>query len=265
MLETFRASDGYTFTLERRTHPTPRGRVVLLHGIRSHAGWYAASCEKLTNAGYETCFLERRGSGRNLVARGDTPGYRRLVADVVEYIQTQSPLPLHLVGISWGGKLAALVAQQVRAQSLVLIAPGFVPKVRPSFTLRFRIAIARVLKPTRLFSIPLNAPELFTRNSTRQAFLRANPHDLHEATARFFVSSVAMDLKLRPQEPFPCPTLTLLAGDDEVIDNSKTRAFLGHRSEFKEYPGLAHTLEFEDPDLRFVNDILDWLAVSASA
>ena len=81
----FRASDGYPFYY-RRYAPAgaPRARVVFVHGIRSHGGWYTRSCCALAAAGFEVYFLDRRGAGLNTAHRGDAPGFRRLLDDVVE-------------------------------------------------------------------------------------------------------------------------------------------------------------------------------------
>jgi alpha-beta hydrolase superfamily lysophospholipase len=264
LVETFVASDGYEFTLERRV-PTapPRGRIILLHGIRSHAGWYHASCNKLTAAGYETCFLERRGAGRNLAARGDCPGRKRLLHDIVEFHSAQPPLPTHLVGISWGAKLAVAASAKIRPVSLVLIAPGFVPRIQPSLRERLRILWARLTHPKKLFDVPLNDAELFTDNPEWRAYLSTNPHDLHQATARFFVASVALDWQLKFTTQLPCPALMLLAGNDQVIDNAKTRNYVARwkldQESIIEYPEMQHTLEFEDTRLTFVDDVLEWL------
>ena len=260
----FAASDGYEFAWDEFAPPgEPRGRIVVVHGIRSHAGWYAGSCAKLAAAGYEVGFLERRGAGRNTVARGDCPGFRRLRQDIVEFLSSRPPMPTHLMGISWGGKLAVAVAAVVPVASLVLVAPGFVPRVRTPSRERLRIAVARLLAPTKLFAVPLNAPDLFTADPRWQEFLRTNPHDLHQATARFFVASVALDIRLR-RTTNDTPTFTLLAGNDRVIDNAATRAYAAKfthpANRAIEYPALAHTLEFEDPALKFVDDILAWLA-----
>lgn len=260
----FAASDGYRFAWDRFAPPgPPKGRVVVVHGIRSHAGWYAGSCAKLAAAGYEVCFLDRRGAGRNQQARGDCPGFRRLRRDVVEFLAAQPPLPTHLMGISWGGKLALAAAVAAPVASLVLVAPGFVPRVRTPLAERVRITLARLVRPTRLFDVPLNAPELFTRDPAWQEYLRTNPLDTHRVTARFLVGSAALDFRLR-RTPNPLPTLTLLAGDDRVIDNAATREYLARfphpANRVVEYPGRAHTLEFEDPSLGFADDILAWLA-----
>ena len=264
MARNFVTSDGYDFAWDEFAPVGEvRGRIVVVHGIRSHAGWYAGSCAKLAAAGYEVCFLERRGAGRNTVARGDAPGFRRLRQDIVEFLASRPPMPTHLLGISWGGKLALAAAAVAPVASLLLVAPGFVPRVRTSWRERLRFTAARLFAPTKLFDVPLNAPELFTRDPAWQAYLRTNPHDTHRATARFFVGSAALDLRLR-RTPNPTPTLTLLAGDDRVIDNAATRAFVAKfphpANRVIEYAGSAHTLEFEDRELAFVGDILAWLA-----
>jgi len=260
----FVTSDGYAFAWDEFAPPgEARGRVVVVHGIRSHAGWYAGSCAKLAAGGYEVCFLERRGAGRNTAQRGDAPGFRRLRQDIVEFLASRPPVPTHLLGVSWGGKLAVAAAAVTPVASLVLVAPGFAPRVRTPLGERLRLTAARLLQPTRLFDVPLNAPELFTRDPAWQDYLRTNPHDTHRATARFLVGSAALDFRLR-RTANPTPTLTLLAGDDRVIDNAATRAYVARfthaANRVVEYAGLAHTLEFEDRELAFVEDILAWLA-----
>ncbi len=51
----------------------PRGELVFIHGIQSHAGWYEYSCTRFSQAGYRVSFLDRRGAGMNAAARGDAP------------------------------------------------------------------------------------------------------------------------------------------------------------------------------------------------
>jgi alpha-beta hydrolase superfamily lysophospholipase len=84
--------------------------VVYLHGIQSHGGWYRHSCERVAGIGFDVYFLDRRGAGLNQPARGDTPSFQRLLDDVVEFLGIHSAGSkgnTFLVGISWGGKLAA--------------------------------------------------------------------------------------------------------------------------------------------------------------
>jgi alpha-beta hydrolase superfamily lysophospholipase len=268
--ETFAASDGYRWRWRSYAAAgRPWADVVCLHGIQSHAGWYGHSCARLARAGCDVAFLDRRGSGRNPEARGDTPSWRRLADDVAEFLadrrRSRPGRPTVLLAVSWGGKLA--VALQRRrpglADALVLLCPGIRPRVGPSWRQRLAILWARLTRPSRLFPVPLSDPELFTATPPWQQFLRDDPLAVHRATARFLVESVRLDAYLRwcPRR-VTVPTLLLLAGADRIIVNEATRAFVARfagPTEVLEYPAAHHTLEFEpDPD-RHTDDVLSWL------
>jgi alpha-beta hydrolase superfamily lysophospholipase len=272
-VETFTAGDGYRWRY-RRYAPAhgPRGHVVCIHGIQSHGGWYEYSCTRLRQAGFAVSFLDRRGSGLNEQNRGDTPGFRRLLDDLAEFLTSPAAnpgtprIPVFLVAISWGGKLG--VALQRRHPGLVsglaLLCPGFFPLVRPTLKQRLGIAWSRLVRPRRLFPVPLSDPELFTATPRWQQFLRDDPLSLRQATARFFIESVRLDgyLWVVPGH-VQVPVLLLLAERDRIIDNARTRKFVEQFAtkdkEVIEYPGAHHTLEFEpDPD-RFIGDLQGWL------
>lgn len=274
-LQTYTASDGYR--CHYREYPpagTLRGRVVFVHGIQSHAGWYEHSCRRLSEAGFAVSFLDRRGSGQNEQARGDTPSFRRLLDDIAEFLQPlrqQNPtLPIFLAGISWGGK--PVTALQRRhpglCDGLALLCPGFRPQVRPSRKERLGIVWSRLTASRRLFPVPLSDPQLFTATPRWQQFIRDDPLSLRQATARFFVESVRLDLYLRfAVSHVRLPVLLLLAEHDRIIDNARTRTYVGRfpsvDKELHEYAGAHHTLEFEEnPDV-FIADLLNWLGRQA--
>src|SRR3954463_16015950 len=101
------AGDGYALhTAVWPTEGRPRGRVVVLHGVQSHGGWYHNLGRTLAEAGYETHFPDRRGAGANREDRGHTPSPRRLIDDIAEYLRSlregDPGAPLALAGISWG-------------------------------------------------------------------------------------------------------------------------------------------------------------------
>src|SRR3954454_23827173 len=97
------ASDGYA--LHTTTWPVEgelKGRVVVLHGVQSHGGWYHHLGRTLAGAGDEATFPDRRGSGANQVDRGHTPSARRLLDDLAELLESlraRSPAaPIALAG-----------------------------------------------------------------------------------------------------------------------------------------------------------------------
>ena len=269
-LSTFPASDGYAFHF-RRSAPAgaPRARLVFVHGIRSHGGWYTRSCARLAEAGFDVYFLDRRGAGLNESHRGDAPSFRRLLDDIAEFVthvRAEGPaLPTFLCGISWGGKLAVGVPYRAPGlvDGLVLLCPGLAPKITPPFVQRARIAGARVFRPRKVFPIPLNDPELFTANPEWQRFVDADPHGLRQATARFLFSSFSLDIYLRrAARRVTMPTFLALAEHDRVIDNARTAAFVARfpgPTEVKTYPGAHHTLEFEGDGHPWLGDVVRWI------
>ncbi|MGF1580199.1 MAG: alpha/beta fold hydrolase [Gemmataceae bacterium] len=265
----FRSSDGYTWKYRSYSPPSEvRGHVVCLHGIQSHSLWYEGSCQRMAGEGFAVSFLDRRGSGINEQARGDTPSFRRLLDDVAEFVRPlrSTGAPVILLAISWGGKLA--VGFQRRHPGLIdgmiLVAPGFCPRVQPSFAEKVKIAWSSLVRPGRHFPIPLNDPELFTTNAERLQFLREDPLALHEATGRFLAQSTRLDWYLPwAKKRVNIPVLLMLAEHDRIIDNDRTRKFVGGFATedvtILEYPGAHHTLEFE-PDPSFVfDDLSEWL------
>ena len=246
------------------------GRVVVLHGIQSHSEWYLDLGRTLAALGVEAHFPDRRGSGNNTENRGDTPNAQRLVDDVAERLEAlreQEPeAPVGLVGISWGGKLAAVVAGERPdlVDALALICPGLVPRVDPGPWSRLGIGLALAIRPRTTFRIPLSDPELFTANPPAIEYI-ANDHlALRRATARFMLASRTLDRRVRRLvNQIRTPTLLMLAGRDRIIDNPRTLNFLralpsGDRMVI-DYPDAHHTLEFEPDPYRYSTDLADWL------
>lgn len=276
-IEAHASSDGYSW--KYRKYPAagmPRGAVVFVHGIQSHAGWYESSCTQLAQAGYDVCLLDRRGAGMNAEERGDAPNFRRLLDDVAEFL-TALPrtvprghaarrLPVFLGGISWGGKLAVALERRHPGlvDGLMLLCPGIFAKVRPPFWDRLSIFFTRLFRPRKKYPIPLSDPELFTASPDWQQFLRDDPLRLHQATARLLMESVRLDGYLRFAAKYVhVPVLLLLAGDDRIVRNEKTLAYVDRFATpdktVIEYPGAHHTLEFEpDPNV-FIGDMRAWL------
>ncbi len=277
-VEEHRASDGYLWKYRKYSRTRqPRGIVVFVHGIQSHAGWYEYSCTQLAESGYDIYFLDRRGSGMNAEARGDAPSFRRLLDDIAEFLtalprttadeQKRGLVPVFLAGISWGGKLA--VGLERRHPGLVngimLLCPGFFAKVRPTLWQRIGIFFSRLFRPRASYPIPLNDPELFTASQEWQQFLRDDPLRLHQATARLLVESVRLDGYLRFAPKYVhVPVLLLLAADDRIIRNELVRGFVEKfvtpDKQIIEYAGASHTLEFEPRPALFLKDIHDWLS-----
>lgn len=268
---TFEASDGYPIHVAVWPPVVPiKGQAVVLHGVQSHSGWYRTLGRTLAAAGYRASFPDRRGSGPNQRDRGHAPSGRRLVQDIAEWIRRQRgehpALPIVLAGISWGGKLAVILAAQYPelVDGVALICPGLLPRVGVSQREKLQIAWSLVTNRRRKFPIPLSDPALFTSNPQAQAFIASDPLSLREGTAGLLAASFFIDRQVqRAQGRLHQPALLMVAGQDRIVDNARTldyfRRLATRRQTIIEYPEGHHTLEFEADPTRYARDLIGWI------
>ena len=164
------ASDGvHLHYLHWRSGTPPSAVLVFLHGIASHAGWFAETAADLSHQGVDVYGLDRRGSGRSDGPRGHLARYERALDDVEQLVRLVSSdhpgTPVFLAASSWAAKLAVVYAAQRPGplSGLLLLGPGLLPRVSLSPCApgpgRRRASGAT---PARL-PIPLT-PELYTAN-----------------------------------------------------------------------------------------------------
>ncbi len=256
---------------ELTTAAGPACRAVLyVHGIQSHCGWYEASAARLQSAGFAVLQFDRRGSGRNTQQRAHAESARQLIDDTLcclsELLRQSGEKRAHALGVSWGGKLVAAmhVTDPSRTASLTLITPGLYPLVGVSNAEKFRIGLSMLSKPTNLFDIPLNDPGLFTSVPKWMAFLRDDPLQLHQATAGFYLASRRMDrIALALGDAPSVPIHLMLAADERIIDNERTRHFVRElrwpNRVITTYQHSRHTLEFDPDRDAYLDDLVRWL------
>lgn len=272
----YRASDGYPLQYRHwRPAGSPRGIVIALHGIQSHGGWYQYSCRRLAEEGYEVFFLDRRGSGLNARERGHAPHEDRLIADVRQFLlglkweRRNAPhCPLTLMGVSWGGRLAAACAASHPQDfdGLALLYPGLYPRQRPTWRQRYQLEWA-ASAGWGTYSVPiqLNDPALFSDSPAWQEFIRRDELALHRVTVDFLRANLRLGPRIEQRAAnIRGPVLMMLAGKDRIIDNAANRAWLQRlnrttTTRLIEYPDACHTLEFEPRPEKFVGDLLSWL------
>lgn len=258
--------------------PAPPGSPAVLHvhGIQSHCGWYTDTAAAINAAGFAVVQYDRRGSGRNERDRGHAESAVQLIQDGLrcarKLCEFSGQRKVHLVGVSWGGKLvtAMHVHEPAITASLVLVAPGLFPIVDVTTAEKFRIGWSMVSNPTRHYDIPLNDPAYFTADPKWVEFLNNDALQVRQATAGFFLASRRMDricAKL-PSAP-PVPVQLYLAGEERIINNAATRAFIEKlgwpRWRVKLFERSRHTFEFGPDREEFAADLVGWLRDASSA
>ena len=258
----------------------PRGRILALHGIQSHSGWYSWSSRFLAERGYEVWFPDRRGAGHSRNPDSGNLSLERLTADVVELLDrlrqlsreaaletAAPPAPVYLLGLSWGGRLATAVAAATPGliDGLILLYPAVAAHVGPS---PVQAAVLRWLCRRGLgglrFGIPLNDPALFTDDPETQEMIRTDELALRKAPAAVLHAGVQLVERVQnPRLSLTMPVLLLLAGADRIVDSAATRAIVeraaGDHCTTRVYSAAAHTLEFDREREQIFADLAGWL------
>lgn len=262
--------DGYRACGRYWRVPDPRGAVLYHHGIQSHCGWYEGSAAKIAEAGYCVLQMDRRGSGMNSTDRGHAESAEQLIGDACaardELHKRSGLLNHHVIGVSWGGKLAvtAHVTDPTSTLSLTLVTPGLFPLVGVSKPEMARIGFAMLYEPEKLFDIPLNDADLFTGVPRWQRFFNTDELTLRRCTAGFYLASRRMDkMVAKFGKAKPVPVHLFVAGGERIIDNEKTLAFLREanwpRCRVTTYPTARHSLEFEEDPATYFRDLVAFI------
>lgn len=272
------ASDGRQLAFRHWQAADCRGIVLAAHGIQSHSGWYTYSSERLAEAGFDVYFADRRGSGLNGRGRGHAEHGMQLIHDLrtlrrAAVAEHPCGTPVHLLGLSWGGKIAAATAALFPDEfhSLTLLYPGLFPKLGPTWRQRLQLWLARTFEIVRPWiPIPLDNPALFTGDQSFQDFIADDPLALHTVSSSLINAGQDLDEFVRSHlRRFPGPILLMLAGDDQIIDNAATKAWLADQQlqqlTVVEWPGARHTLEFEPNRAEIFGRLTAWLQGSGAA
>jgi len=255
----------------RSQQPPPSAVLIFLHGIASHAGWFAETAADLNRQGVEVYGLDRRGSGRSGGPCGHLDRYEQALNDVeqvVRLVAAEHPgTPVFLAASSWAAKLAVVyVARRPASLSgLLLLGPVLTAEVKLSPARQVQVVVGHLVAPRAYLPIPLT-PELYTANPPYLDFIRADPLRRLEATTQFFWETARLDRQRgRAGAGLTLPLLLLQGEADKMVDVPATRRWfdrLGVEDKtYRAYVGAGHTLDFEPDRAPYLADLLGWLAV----
>jgi alpha-beta hydrolase superfamily lysophospholipase len=268
-IQKFRTDRGDEFFCRLWSGAHQEKALVYLHGIESHAEWFADCAEKIESMGVSVYAPDRRGSGLNGQSRGDCTRFLGLVDDVVELarIIESSHRELHIAGLSWGCKLAVAIDMHYPGlfSSMTLISPGIFSRVMPGLGQRLHIAFDAMFRPTMLHTIPIE-DEMFTSDSERLKYIATDPLRLRRVTARFYFQNVLLERFLKNRKyQWSAPTQMLLAENDAIVDNRRTTETFEsleiEKKMLRTYAGCRHSLQFEEPE-DVAQDIVSWISDS---
>lgn len=218
--------------------------VIYIHGLQSHQEWFSTTGNQLQQQGHSIVSWDRLGSGLSTykdLKPGDCYSYQHLIqqsAIIVDYTKKLCPgKSITLWGNSYGAKLALAFHKQYPdlISKIILTAPGlFIDK--KSMPLPFNLFRFIFSRATTLF--PSIIPETdhdrgaryFTLEANQQAFIKNDEKSLRSFTKRFYLETKKLDryIQKRSGSANRVPGLCLLAKNDPMMDNQKTKVFINH-------------------------------------
>lgn len=86
---TLTGQGGFRLAFARWNHPSPKGRVVIVHGYGEHGERYRHTAKWLHGLGWAVSSLDQRGFGRSEGPRGDAHGIRPFVEDLALFLRQE--------------------------------------------------------------------------------------------------------------------------------------------------------------------------------
>lgn len=245
-----------------------RATLVHLHGMESHSGWFLQTALLLAEQGIEVYALDRRGSGQNWLGRGHCRAYEHLLMDLHVFLREVAPdAPVHLLGLSWGAKVALMFARLYpgRCASLILLTPGIWPLVTLRPEHQWRVAVRWALNRHTRIPIPLN-PDLFSDVPVVRHAIAADPQRLTAATPALFWESRRLDRRIQAETSCPVPVYAVLSKHDRIIDTPRTAQWVDSLTAPHTLTTIldaGHALQLECP-ARLAAELEHWITHPAS-
>lgn len=224
IVEHVTSSDGVRLPIRAwRPSGAPRRVVVALHGMVTHAGWFAQLGERLAARGVALLAPDRRGNGA-ATELGPVGDAERLIADVHDVVRAAHALADDVTLFSWCGSanFAVPAATATTARRFVLASPGLVPLAEMSA--RFRGA-----EPVDGFlPIHFDPARDFTDDDHVAAVIRADALYLRRIAVEVRDAWRALNPRARGAlRDIKVPVRCVLTRVDRMIDIEGTLALLG--------------------------------------
>lgn len=250
-----------------------RAVVAIVHGVKSHGGYYAWAAEQLTAAGFAVYALDLRG-------RGKSDGPRLYVDDIAEYLadvdtllahaRSHDPgLPVFLLGHSAGGVISSVYTLDHQAELAGLICESFAFKVAaPDFVLTIVRWLARIAP--RLPVLRLKTAD-FSRDPAAVQGMVADPLGVHREAQPAATVAALLRGTDRLESGFSritLPVFILHGTADKVTRPDGSQQFYDTAGStdktLKLYPDHAHDLLNDIGREGVMADIVGWIDAHVS-
>jgi len=280
-IESLRASDGSPINCRVWQGQIGSPVVIYMHGIEGHSQWFENTAAVLNSRGMTIYAPDRRGAGMNRKDRGDLLDHKTLLADMESMLRSigshYSGHAVVLIANCWSARAAAIIAREdyvpqsgtlsTPLSGLILTCPAIYSKVDFPKATKMKIFsewLQGSYRLLRTWPIPIT-PSMFTTNQPYLDFIEKDPLRLTEATTAFYVQTAILGWRAkRAPKHISIPTLVLQAGNDQIADNEKSKAWYAllktsHRT-MRVFPDASHSLDFDQTWFRdYTHLMAEWI------
>ena len=256
------------FTRHWRPEGSPKGAIVICHGVNSHGGQYFWAAEQFAKAGYAVTALDLRGRGKSDGERFYIDSIDEYVADVrlaVDLAKRHDPdQPVFLLGHSAGGVTSVTYALDYQDQLAGLICESFAFRVfAPNFALKLLEGASHLAPHAHVLRLK-NAD--FSRDPDWVARLDADPFTQDEIQPVATVAAFARAGERFEREfgRIKLPVLILHGTADKATRPDGSQQFFDEAGSadktIKLYDGHYHDLLNDYGRDQVMADIIGWMA-----
>jgi alpha-beta hydrolase superfamily lysophospholipase len=244
--------------------------LIVLHGHGEHSGRYEKFFAHLESLNIAVGVFDFRGHGRSEGAEVFVESFEQYLSDVTSFAdflakRYHASSPVYLLGHSAGG-LAAVgwaLAYPSRVKKLILSAPLFGLRV-PGILLRINAWLNGYF-PRFIYQNPVY-PRHLTHDLREVARYQSDPFIQRKISVRLVSEMLSYASRLERIQclEVPFPVCGLLAGDERIVDNAKTKLFFGKLKSpgvrIETFPGFYHEIFNEIEQDRVFQYLCDFLS-----
>ncbi|MCA0984469.1 alpha/beta hydrolase [Halobacillus yeomjeoni] len=229
--------------------------VIIVHGAFEHSGRYDDLASQFHKDGFDVIYDDLPGQGRSPGKKGHIKSFHEYIETIQKWIEKADPdKPVFLLGHSMGGIAVIRTMQKVkpRVEGVILSSPAAGILNGAEKPMEIASYILNRLSPRLRVKASLQ-PNLITRNE--KVILKDEDDDLilDKVSIRWYREfKQGIKEAFRHTDQFPdVPLLVMQAGDDRIVDVSKTKEWF-HKIDlteksYKQWPGLYHEI-FNEPE-----------------
>ena len=266
---TFTTADNFTVFEQTWKADTPRGIVLITHGIAEHSGRYDHVAQSLVAGGFSVIGFDLRGHGKSSGRRNYVNSFQEYLNDLQDVLtrakKTYPDLPLFLFGHSMGGGIVALytIERKPDVSGILLSAASVKVSDEISPLLQKLSGIISAIFP-KLPVVKLESKDISKDPKVVEAYdtdplnyrggvLARTGAELLNSTKKISAHAAAISL----------PILIMHGSSDKLADISGSEMLFEKVSSkdktLKLYDGLYHEILNEPEQDQVKADILSWL------